>query len=275
MNSTPRFSVTTVSLSVLVSLLGGCLAPIDEEPTDSTLRPDEPASPPTLYDAGGVVVRGECTAPCAEGKRRCEAEAGRNFDSCTGGCFENPYDTYCDCCYCSDIWHDDETRCDNLCAQPDSCGESDFEVEITGASAELEAACLEWDSSFDCFNYTNEFGVTFDGSDYCPQFALVEDPAHTSFYECMIESRACEAECGQPAADTAGTQQVCDELAACGQGCTSEQEDFLLQQLGWLRHDVRAALDTCMSLTCGEGRVHCFRRWIAAVSHFTYRPAQY
>lgn len=275
MKPTTRLSTVTLAFSVLVSSLAGCIARVDDEPADTTHTPDEPAPPPTLYDAGGVVVRGQCTAACVEGKRRCEAKANRDYDSCTGGCFENPYDTYCDCCYCLDIRRDTETRCDNLCAQSDSCGESNFEVEITGASPELEAACLEWDSTFDCFNYTNDFGVTFDGSDFCPQFALVEDPTYTSFYECMIESRSCDAACGQPAADTAGTQQVCDDLAACGQGCNSEQEEFLLHNLAWLRHDVRGALDTCMLLSCGEGRVHCFRQWAVAVSHFTLQPAQY
>ena len=229
---------------------------------------------PTLYDSGSVVLRGQCTAGCAEGKSRCETKASDDFLDCDSGCFENPYDTYCNCCYCLNVLESTERSCDNRCAQTNSCGESEFEVDITMADSALEEACLDASARHRCWSVTNEFGVEYDGVDFCPQFALVEAPSWASFYECVVTD-GCDADCPIPAPDVEGTEQACAELAACGQGCTAEQERFLLQNLGWLRPDVRGALDTCLSLSCGEGRVHCFRAWAGAVVHHIYQPAAY
>lgn len=231
---------------------------------------DREASP--LYDAGGVVIRGECTATCAAGKERCHADAARTYDRCISGSFDPGLRSAC-----WSNFQSSERGCENRCARFDSCGDSDFEMEIDPASGSsaLTNACLAWDRSESCFDTTNSYGVTYDGTDYCPQFGLVEDPAFTSFYECMYESGACVADCGAPTDDVFGTQEVCDDLQACGQGCIGEQEDFLMHNLAWLRHDVRAALDACMALSCGEGRVLCFREWTRAVTHYSVRPRSY
>lgn len=278
--SLTSFLLPFFPISACLLLVTACLGAPPPEIEIEIEDPDEETSIvpaeelPVLYESDRMTIRGECTAACAEGRAQCRRELEEEAAACSAECFENPYDTYCDCCYCTSGMRELLAACDHQCAQPDACGASTFQTRLTGFDEEVSRTCLAWGAASGCLDHEGTY-TTYNEVDYCGLYAMTERPEAAAIYECLSGNPGCEPGDCAPLPDVDRAGQICSNLDQCDQGCTDEQWTFLANSVRWFHADVLGGLDACLSLSCGEGKVHCFRSWVRATSHHSVTPARY
>ncbi len=199
------------------------------------------------------VLTGECSRSCFSARLNCHSAGSNEANFCYDYCFGT------DCFYCDTVRASAENSClekiADACGDPDvpGCAESNFEAVVGGLDKAVRDACRAFAVSCGALE-----------EEKCEHLATVEDrEIVVEAYQCLAASCS-EEGCVLPAPDLSLAERTCGGIEECGWSCSVEAE-ILGDAIGWLRQDVRDALEGCLELDCGEGRAQCVAAWLQAV----------
>lgn len=207
------------------------------------------STPETAYR-----IEGTCTVEepwCDDGFDECYESGARSCNTCyeIGGFGCAAYCDYTETCRNRHCGRNDGCR---VWAHTATLGEQDPSI--------LEACQLASAHHVACGQPTHAAG-------HCELFAATERAQAAAVYQCTANS-ACgeEAACNDLEPDEGTSRRVCDAMAACGLSWASCGDGSLAVWLGWLRHDVKSALQDCAELDDCRESLSCLRGWLQSVS---------